>query len=469
MLNWGELDGRLDCLYYVEVNENKNFVKLRKLVEVKGGKRLPKGEIFTDEKTNYRYVKVENIKEFVVDKDATNYISKEQYDVLKRYELYDGEVIISIAGTVGKIAIFNSDSEEKFILTENCAKFCGISPLLDKNYLKYILGSAILQKQISKSYVQTTIAKLSLERILELMIPLPDISIQRQIVSIMDSAYHEKQMKEHQADKLIKDIDTYLLNVLGIAAAAKTDNSLKSRIFYVKSENVIGGRFDPKKYSDKYQILFDAIENSAFRKVKLHDIVEESISGNWGFDETESDEDLIKCLTIRGTEFHNNHNLLLDNGRAKYRKYTPEIFEKIKLCINDILIEKSGGSENQPVGRVAFISREIAKETLAYSNFLQKIKINENLAVPEYVFEYLRLMHNIKVTEVMQTQTNGIRNLIMSEYFDQTIILPDVNLQKEIVEYIKNVRAKAKKLEVSAKCSVEQAKKQVENILLGKI
>lgn len=42
---------------------------------------------------------------------------------------------------------------------------------------------------------------------------------------------------------------------------------------------------------------------------------------------------------------------------------------------------------------------------------MQKIKINEDLAVPEFVFEYLKLVHNIKVTEVMQTQTNGIRKL----------------------------------------------------------
>ena len=55
----------------------------------------------------------------------------------------------------------------------------------------------------------------------------------------------------------------------------------------------------------------------------------------------------------------------------KFRKYTPVIYEKIKLSPNDILIEKSGGSDNQPVGRVAFIKKEmIKKQPLVYSNFI---------------------------------------------------------------------------------------------------
>lgn len=40
---------------------------------------------------------------------------------------------------------------------------------------------------------------------------------------------------------------------------------------------------------------------------------------------------------------------------------------------------------------------------LTYSNFIHKIVINETKAVPRYIFEYLRLIHNIKITEVMQT------------------------------------------------------------------
>ena len=134
----------------------------------------------------------------------------------------------------------------------------------------------------------------------------------------------------------------------------------------------------------------------------------------------------------------------------------------------DILIEKSGGSEDQPVGRVAFIEKDMLdKYSLAFSNFIHRIRIDENKAVPEYVFEYLRLMHNIKITEVMQTQTNGIRNLIIQEYFGQTILLPDRKKQEEIAFHAAQMRKRAFELQEEAEKIVLDAKAKVEKMLLG--
>ena len=43
-----------------------------------------------------------------------------------------------------------------------------------------------------------------------------------------------------------------------------------------------------------------------------------------------------------------------------------------------IKIEKSGGSEDQPVGRVAFIEKDMLdKCQLTFSNFIHRIRINE--------------------------------------------------------------------------------------------
>ena len=54
-------------------------------------------------------------------------------------------------------------------------------------------------------------------------------------------------------------------------------------------------------------------------------------------------------------------------------------------------------------------------------------------------------MHNIKYTDVMQSQTNGIRNLIMKEFFAQEIPLPPMEKQKEIIETISKLFSDAKK------------------------
>lgn len=66
----------------------------------------------------------------------------------------------------------------------------------------------------------------------------------------------------------------------------------------------------------------------------------------------------------------------------------------------------------------------------------------------------------------MQSQTNGIRNLIMSEYFNQTIVIPPVSKQQEIVSHISEIRQQAKALQAEGKAILERAKREVEAMIL---
>ena len=76
-------------------------------------------------------------------------------------------------------------------------------------------------------------------------------------------------------------------------------------------------------------------------------------------------------------------------------------------------------------------------------------------------------MHNIKITDSMQSQTNGIRNLIMQEFFNQTIVVPSPEKQQEIVNHITAIRQQAKALQEEGKAILEKAKKEVEEMILG--
>jgi restriction endonuclease S subunit len=130
------------------------------------------------------------------------------------------------------------------------------------------------------------------------------------------------------------------------------------------------------------------------------------------------------------------------------------------------LIEKSGGSPDQPVGRIAFLTKEIVESnTLCYSNFIHKIRVDNSEVIPEYAYFYLKTMYNIGFTESMQSQTNGIRNLIMNEYFKQIILLPEKDKQTQLVNNIKAMQVKAKQLQEEAMVVLEKAKKEVENMI----
>ncbi len=280
-----------------------------------------------------------------------------------------------------------------------------------------------------------------------LRIPLADKETQQQIVNLYEDTFRLKQKEEKAAEKLLATIDNYLLERLGVVRP-ELKRTLDERIFETTLQKITGGRLDPKLYDKTTSSLREAIFRSPFVKVDLNTLIVNSCSGDWGIDENIDEKNLKdyeRCLVIRATEFDNRYNLDLENSRVKFRLIKKEKLLRMNIHPNDILIEKSGGSPDQPVGRVAIISEEVyEKYLLCYSNFVHKIRIDEKKINPMYLFYFLKVMYNIKITESMQSQTNGIRNLILSEYFQQKIILPSLIEQGEIVSCINSIFDEAK-------------------------
>ncbi len=341
------------------------------------------------------------------------------------------------------------------------------SKIVDNRYLAIFLRLDVVVNQTKYLMSGNTLPRLQTSDIENLLIPIPPIHTQAQIVGIFEQAYEQKKAKEAKAKRLLESIDGYLLEKLGIRNNISLRNVISEKPhFFVKFSQMQGKRFDPKRYLPENQLLLKSLETSNFEKIALKGLCLQSVAGDWGIDNEQ--EGFEERLVIRATEFDNLYNLNLENDRVKYRFINKIKLAKMDLQVGDLLIEKSGGSEDQPVGRIAIISQDLTeKYKLAYSNFIHKIRIDTKKINPEYLFAFLKTIHNIKITDIMQSQTNGIRNLIMQEYFKIPIPFPPLEVQNEIADHISGLRAEAKRLENEAKTGLEQAKKEVERLILG--
>lgn len=443
----------------------KTKFKLRDfIVYMAGGATPPKGEkekYYTNE-TGFPFIRVQNLTPEGLNLSECVFINEHTHNnMLSRSKVRENDLLVKITG-VGRMAV-SSVAPKQF--EGNINQHMVVIKTKDRQMSELIaayLNSDVGEKLASRRSTGGTRPALDYSALRSI-----PVIINADIVNVMENAYEQKRQKEREAQQLLNTINDYIIDALNITLPSERTYDLSDRIFYIHANNILGGRFDSRKYSIKYKQLLDAIKLSPCNRVLLKDVISEDASGDWGLDDTVEDPDLISCLTIRGTEFDNRFNLNLDNNRTKFRKYKKASFNKIKLNEKDILIEKSGGSEDQPVGRVAFIEKDMLDNyPLAFSNFIHRIRIDDKKAVPEYVFEYLRLMHNIKITEVMQTQTNGIRNLIMQEYFTQTILLPEPKKQEEIAIRADQMRKSAFELQMEAEKIVSDAKVKVEKILL---
>jgi type I restriction enzyme, S subunit len=167
---------------------------------------------------------------------------------------------------------------------------------------------------------------------------------------------------------------------------------------------------------------------------ELHQCLVEYASGVWG------DEDLTNGISVlRSTNFKNDGRL--DLSKRTYRNIPVDVKKKKILKPKDILLEKSGGSPKQPVGRVCYFDDE---EPHMCGNFIAFLRVDTNICLPRYLFWVLHNLYKRGSTLQLQKQTTGIRNLDYKRYLKQKITLPSLKEEQqrivEILDRAENIR-----------------------------
>lgn len=179
---------------------------------VKGGKRLPKGTPWSENPTTHPYIRATDFRNGRIDTSNLVYVPEDVWPVVSRYVVQAGDVLITIAGTIGAIALVPS-SHIGANLTENAALIRPASASLDSEFLYLWLLSDDAQRQIADLTIGTTQQKLGLFRIESIQLRLPPLDEQKRIVEIVLSMDDVVQ-KTEQALTDAKNLRSGLLSDL---------------------------------------------------------------------------------------------------------------------------------------------------------------------------------------------------------------------------------------------------------------
>jgi type I restriction enzyme, S subunit len=474
VLQKSELEKRLDPQFYKQEYKD-NLDKIKRIKN----KRLGELVKFSSETWNqldffentFPYIEISEIDTISGEIKNIAQVEKEKAASRAKMIVRENDIIVSTTRpSRGAISLIKKEQNFSIASTGFSVIRNITNPEIDREYLFAILRQQIILKQFEQRSSGGNYPAITQEELSNVTIPLPKIEIQKRVVEIFNKCFSQKQANETQAEKLLANIDDYLLGELGIKLPEPPENTLKNRMFTTTLQQITGGRFDPKLYSAQIKKLIKSLYKTKFNYQPLKSVIIQSCSGDWGNDDKESFNEIefVRCLVIRATEFDNKFNLNVDGSRAKYRLINKIKYKSLDIQANDLLIEKSGGSENQPVGRIAIMTKElINNNSLGYSNFIHKIRVDKSVVNSEYVFNYLKTIHNLKITDVMQSQTNGIRNLILNEYLRLPIPIPPLSKQKEIAEHITNIRQQAQQLKNQTTELLKKASEQIEALLLN--
>lgn len=177
--------------------------KLGEIATVKGGKRLPKGINLISTPNDHPYIRVRDLNnrrtlELTGDYE---YVDDETQKSIARYIVSCGDILLSIVGTIGLVAIVG-ETLHKANLTENCVKIAPVSDNIDRDYLYYFLKSPAGQSAIARGTVGAVQAKLPIKNIQDIDIWLPEIAEQRKIAAVLACIDEKIEKNERINDNL---------------------------------------------------------------------------------------------------------------------------------------------------------------------------------------------------------------------------------------------------------------------------
>lgn len=157
---------------------------------------------------------------------------------------------------------------------------------------------------------------------------------------------------------------------------------------------------------------------------KLKDITGKALSGEWGTD----DETGVGIPVLRTTNFTNEGIVNYEN--VVTRIITKKDISEKYLQSGDIIIEKSGGSDKQPVGRVIYFDGP--ENTYLFNNFTGLLRVRDkNEWFPRYVFYSLFANYKKGGTRPFENKTTGLHNLKTDDYVSRYEIT-EIPVNKQI-------------------------------------
>lgn len=160
---------------------------------------------------------------------------------------------------------------------------------------------------------------------------------------------------------------------------------------------------------------------------RLKNIIESTQTGVWG-DDPRGDDDDIRC--VRVADFDRPRSGV---GPVKtFRSVSPNDREDRLLTHGDILVEKSGGTDNNPVGFSVMFTGDYPAVS---SNFITRLRVKPT-QLPRFWLYALDASYATKRTERFVRRTTGIQNLDQKAFLSDEFPVPPLAEQRAIADFL---------------------------------
>lgn len=324
-------------------------------------------------------------------------------DQIRNFRLEAGDTVLTkdseTADDIG-ISAYIAESDPHFVCGYHLAIVRPHDQLIDPRFLFWVSRSSLFTRQLSVSATGVTRFGLRTEVISNVDLPLPTLGEQRQIARFLDEQ--------------VDDLDHMLV------AQQRSSGLLLERFRSLLAAEVLLSQDSPGVDRTRLKYLFEYERN-----------------GIWGSDADGGPDD-IAC--VRVADFDREQFVA---SEAPTVRSVPRAQRLPRLLRRgDVLLEKSGGTQDKPVGcAVSYMSDRPA----VCSNFVAALRPAQGV-VPRFAGFVMAALYQTRRNGPYVNQTTGIQNIDGGAYLAQEIWIPGEHEQKAIVSRIEEENARAQQL-----------------------
>ena len=368
---------------------NSKRVKVSDLTQI-----VTKGTTPTTLGHNYvssgiRFLRAQNILNGqVIFSDDDLFIRSETNELLSRSKIQSEDVLLSIAGSVGRSAVVPKNAP-----LLNCNQAVAIIRLNSKilpRFFCHWLDSTDAQRQMSGASVTMTISNLSLTQIKNLQVPLPPLAEQQRIAAILDKADALRTQRR--------------------AALAKLDTLLQSTFLHMFGDPVT----NPK----------------GWEVVEFSQSPIQIIDGDRGKNYPKRDEMLETGFCL----FLNTKNVSERGFRFEacqfISKHKDQLLRKGKLKRHDVVLTTRG-----TVGNTAYYGDDVLFNHIRINSGMVILRTKDNRLASRFLEFYISSDGFKKQVERLRSGT-AQPQLPISTLKNVKIPLPPIEVQIRFVEYL---------------------------------
>ena len=357
--------------------------------------------------------------------DYSELVYSSNEEDIKQYSLKKDDLLFNRTNSsdwVGKTAIYKEERPAIY-----AGYLIRIRPILiSPDYLNIVMNSSYYRNwcyNVKTDAVNQS--NINAQKLSQLMIPVPPSKEQERIIvkiakwiSLINAIRNNKE----DLQSTIKQTKNKILDLAIHGKLVPQDSNDEPAIELLKC---INPNFTPCDNGHYPQLPRGWIN------VTIKDVCE-NINGLW----KGKKEPFVNVGVIRNANF--TKDFKLDYSNIEYIDVEERAFVQRHLLNGDLIVEKSGGSDNNPVGRTVLYEGD--NGVFSYSNFTMVLRIKyKELVLSKFLYYYILAKYKAGVMKSMQTQTTGLHNLILDKYLSMPLYLPPYSEQERIINKIEDM------------------------------